>query len=236
MIVEFCGSPGSGKTAIAHELYNKGYYPFRVSSESRWQRFLSLLFLLSLKFSKVFVTNTFRLRKIVPGLSWSRILILSLQGAMTHTLAERKDVYIKDQGFFQFGDWVNHSKYNDVDYLTATLSSINGQPDAVVFFNLPPALSVARMKKRGDYEIWHKRALMRGFNSVAERLDYQNSMLWVKCALCERLHIPYLVVDVDFQSRIDKITRWDRLGNTVLTLNDLDLLEKNIQESWSSDK
>lgn len=162
--------------------------------------------------------------------------MLSMQGAMTHTLAERKDTYIKDQGFFQFGDWVNQDQYTDADYLAATLTSIKGQPNAVVFFNLPPSLSVSRMKKRGDYDVWHKRAVKRGFKSIAERLDYQNSMLWVKYALCEKLHIPYLIFDIDVQSRINKVTRWESPAVTLMEPNDLDFLENNIQASWNSEK
>lgn len=234
MIVEFSGSPASGKTAIASKLYDKAYYPFRVSSKSQLQRVITLFFILSLRTNNAFITNIFQLRKRIPNLSIKRILMLSMQGAMTYTLAKRNDIYIKDQGFFQFGDWVHQDKVTDVDYLSNVLSSIRAEPNAVVFFNLPPELSATRMKKRGDYEKWYNRAMLRGFNSVEERLAHQNSMLSVKYALCDNLRIPYIIFTVDSDSRISKISRYNEQGDANFTAKDFDMLEEEIVKAWKS--
>lgn len=232
MIVEFSGSPASGKTSIASRLYDQGYYPFRLSSKSRWQRVTTLLIILSFPFFKQWRNSFFVLKNKLPNLHLRRVLILSALGAMTYVLARRDDIYIKDQGFFQFSDWVKQGKATDLDYLATTLTSIKAQPDIVVFFNLPPELIVSRMKQRGDYLTWRSRALTRGYKNVVSRLEDQNHFLDIKYSLCDKLNIPYIVVDVDDAGKISTIDRSSKCGETSFGDKKIDDLEREIVNAW----
>lgn len=236
MIVEFAGSPASGKTSIANKLYDKGYYPFRLSSKSRWQRVLTLTTFLSFRFLKNFISGFFVLQKNLPDLKLRRLLILSSQGAMSYTLRMRKDVYIKDQGFFQFGDWIKMGMEKDVDYLALTISSIKAQPDIVVFFNLSPKLIISRMKDRGDYRIWLERALDRGYNNVVSRLKSQNQMLDIKYALCNKLNVPYITFVIDDKANILYVLCSPSCEKSTFDSQQINNLKKDIVNCWSCNK
>lgn len=235
MIIEFCAPPGSGKTAVATQLYTMGYYSFRVSSKSRWQRVAFLFLMLSIQFIKIFSKNILFLRRALPELTLGRVMVLSVQGAMTFVLSSRDDIYIKDQGFFQFGDWVRKSEEQNVNNICFTLIGMHGQPDVVVFFNFPEKLSIERMRKRGDLAVWEERAKKKGYKSVSDRLRFQNSQLWVKYNVCEKLKIPYIVVDIDDKSNIVRVSHNHHPGNNTFSYSKMHSLECDLRKVWESD-
>jgi hypothetical protein len=234
MVIEFCSPPGSGKSSVAKRLYKQGYYQFRQGGRSGIERIFTACQLLSVPFFKVLIKNWVFFKNNVSGLSVKRTFVLSALGAMTYVISKKEGAYIRDQGFFQFGDWIRKGKENDISFISRTLDRIHGKPDLVVFFELPKELSVKKIKKRGDFEVWNSRAVKKGFSNVYERLVFQNNNVHVKHRVCDMMHIPYMRISIDENGHIMAVDHYSFEGLDSEVTHIMEMLESDIKSFWKS--
>ncbi|MDW7730736.1 MAG: hypothetical protein SCJ94_12175 [Bacillota bacterium] len=114
-----------------------------------------------------------------------RKILSSFIASKVKFLRRKKDWYIRDQGYFQFGDWVPESVNKNVRLLMQALDKIDGTSDAVIFFDVPSEVVYEKLRRRGDAGTWENRALERGYASLLDRIKDQNNDNIIKYDMCK---------------------------------------------------
>ncbi|MCG6656334.1 hypothetical protein HOP52_00890 [Halomonas campisalis] len=206
MLVEFSAPPASGKSSIAKALSEDGYKLFRrsthgaITGAGRASFYAKLL--LSPAFVYAFVHRFFFFLSNYTGLSFRRKLISAFIAAQTNVLKRRKSWYVRDQGYFQLGDWVPPNMKRNPATLLKVLDDIGGMPNAVVFIDMPPLVVVEKLHRRGDFQKWEEKAKSLGFAGVLERLVDQKALDSVRYELCDIANIPYIIIKINDREEI----------------------------------
>ena len=197
MLVEFSAPPASGKSSVAKALSEDGYKLFRRSAQGRGSALFYATLLLSPKFVLTFLHRIFFFFVNYGALSFKRKLVSAFIAAQANELKGRKSWYVRDQGYFQLGDWVPAEGGKDSESLLKALQAIGGAPDAVVFIDIPPQVVYEKLRRRGDLQKWENRAKLLGFSGALERLIDQKALDSVKYEICDIARIPYAVLQIN---------------------------------------
>jgi hypothetical protein len=206
VLVEFSAPPATGKSSVARALSEDGYKLFRrsvqggASASGRSLFYVQLLF--SPSFVYLFVRRFIFFVSNYKGHTLNRKLVSAFISAQTYVLKKRQSWYVRDQGYFQLGDWVPDRMRSNPAGLLKTLNDIGGTPTAVVFFDVPPHVVLQKLHRRGDIEKWENTAKSLGFNSALDRLVEQKKNDLVKYEVCRMGKIPYAVVKINDSEEI----------------------------------
>lgn len=232
MIVEFSAPPGSGKSSIAKAVSGDGFKLIRLSAKGEGKAAFYAEMLINPIFSYAFARNLFRFCCCYRQLPFKRKVASAFISAQTRFLRSRGAWYIRDQGFFQLGDWVPRAAYKDSSLLSNALEKIDGIPDAVVFFDIPVAVVCDKLERRGDIETWEKRALERGYSSLSDRLSDQASNDTLKYEVCKKSSIAFVIIRVSRNEEIDAIDYYFPDGFSDHRYNKINELVDSIKRHW----
>ena len=232
MIIEFSAPPGSGKSAIAKAISHEGYKLFRFSTLGEGGKLNYFTWAVSPVFICAFINIFFYFLYFYKDLSLKRKVVSALVAAQTKVLKRKKAWYVRDQGYFQLGDWVPGHELKNSGELVRALEKIGGMPEAVVFFDIPPEVVCEKLDRRGDLGKWIKKAKQRGYDSILERLEEQRNLDEVKYEMCRRGGVPFAVVSVDEGEGISAVDYYFPREVSDSRKKDIGLIVESIKRNW----